>query len=497
MHLDKLLSWDDMRDSAQPSKTKRSTRLAESEYYTEQRHDVFARVQIQEISENGEYQPVEVIQTNSLDTGTFQLHQGLQRRMVLSLTHSSSQSLEWKDVVALRVGRIILLDHTGKASNLDTPQVEVPLKLASAPVVRDNSDGTRNITLICLWDSSTHASPLLDRTTFEKHRIQITLLWNVVCGKLSSPMSFTMDLALQIRPRSYVRPSSILQSFLGTTRIVHSSTGIFSVAIRPLSAKRAADLWRMNSKHDYVKGEEMLHGWIPRGVSLVQDYINSRRQRRRVAEIETARSILGRRAMSTPTPPEVPTDIYDERQQEILRKVLRLWTTKRDPEDVILAKDNIEPPSRGAAFASQTNGVGALTPTLIATVRHIPKNPTVLKAGYLMTPDPSHTRWLRRYVELRRPYLHIYSVPDGDEINAINLTNSRIDHQPQLTMLLRRNDGNVVWAIFAPQNTYLFRARSERDKVEWILKIDESYFGSPGNGSGYEEDDEGEDGDEH
>lgn len=494
MHLDKLLSWDDMRDAAAPSKAKRNhSRLPESEYYIEQRHDMFARVQIQEISENGEYQPVEVIQLNAMDVGTYQLHQGLQRRVVLSLTHSSAQSLQWKDVVAVRIGRVILLDHSGKASELDSRQVEVPLKLASPPVVRDNADGTSNVTLICLWDSSMHDSPLLDRTTFDKHRIQITLLWNVVCGKLSSPMQFALDLSLQIRPRSYVRPSSILQSMLSTTRIVHSSTGTFSVAIRPLSAKRAADLWRMSSKDDYVKGEEMLNGWIPRGVSLVQDYINARRQRRRMGEIDTLRSILGKRAMRTPSPSRSSSEPYSEHQQALLQNVLRLWTTKRDPEDVILAKDNVEPPTRGAAFAPRTNG--AIAPTLVATVRHIPKNPNVLKAGYLMTPDPSHTRWLRRYVELRKPYLHVYGVPDGDELIAINLTNSRIDHQPQLTLLLRRNDGNVVWAIFGTMNTWLFRARSERDKVEWILKIDESYFSSPSNGSdrdGYDGEEEDE-----
>jgi kinesin family protein 1 len=71
-------------------------------------------------------------------------------------------------------------------------------------------------------------------------------------------------------------------------------------------------------------------------------------------------------------------------------------------------------------------------------------------------------------------------VPDGDELNAVNLTNSRIDHQPQIAMLLRRPN---VFAIYAPQNTYLFAARSEREKIEWILKLDQSYFSS-GSSSG-------------
>jgi len=106
-----------------------------------------------------------------------------------------------------------------------------------------------------------------------------------------------------------------------------------------------------------------------------------------------------------------------------------------------------------------------------------------------MMPDETNSRWIRRYVELRRPYLHIYSVPEGDEINAINLTHARVDHDPQLAHLLRGNGGgnggaSTVFAVFAPQNTFLFRGRGERDRVEWILKIDESYFGSGGTSSG-------------
>src|SRR5690606_24303548 len=78
----------------------------------------------------------------------------------------------------------------------------------------------------------------------------------------------------------------------------------------------------------------------------------------------------------------------------------------------------------------------SLKPRFLATIQHIPKNPSVLKSGYLYTPDDTHTQWIRRFVELRLPYLHIHSVPDGDEINAINLRNARVDHEPEIVRLL-------------------------------------------------------------
>jgi kinesin family protein 1 len=115
-----------------------------------------------------------------------------------------------------------------------------------------------------------------------------------------------------------------------------------------------------------------------------------------------------------------------------------------------------------------------------------------LKSGYLLTPDDTNSHWVRRFVELRRPYLHIYSVPEGDEINAINLRNSRVDHAPDFARLIdgsgaAAEDGTSpvkgrpnVFAVYGTQNTFLFAARTEGQKVEWILKIDESYFSSNG-----------------
>jgi kinesin family protein 1 len=270
----------------------------------------------------------------------------------------------------------------------------------------------------------------------------------------------------------------------------------------------------MDSKNDYVKGEEALSGWTPRGVSLVHDYIQARKQKRKVCEVETAKSVLGMRALAIPATNGVSSSkdsadipLTDEKSA-LLRRVLALWTTKQGIEEALLSSSNTSPPRKGAAFANNsangtpTNGTTTsstsssprkqrrIKPTLIPSVRFIPKNPSLLKAGYLLTPDPAQTRWIRRYVELRRPYLHVYSVPEGDELNAINLTHARIDHDPQLAMLLQRGEGHgnapggVVWAVFAPQNSWVFKARSERDKVEWILKVDESYFSSSGEEEG-------------
>ncbi|KAI9798952.1 MAG: kinesin-like protein Klp8 [Piccolia ochrophora] len=548
MHLDKLLSWDDIKDSTQPARRKsKGSRLAETEFRTEERHDVFARVQISELSESGDYHPVEVVQSSDLDAGVYQLRQGLQRRLVLNLTHSSGEVMQWRDVAGLRIGHVQLINPSGKMPDVSPPTQEIPLKPISEPTTKDDdANGTSNVTLIAQWDSSLHDSLLLDRTTTDKYRVQVTLLWDVASTRLISPVTLSLPLSLQILPRSSARSTSKLLQLWTWTRIVHSTIGNFSLTIRPTSAKRVTDLWRMDTQHDYVKGEEQLAGtWAPRGVSLVYDFLAAQKRRKRIAELESARGPLSSHALSsrptlggTSTPPSESEDDGEltDHQRQLLTKCTSLWTAYPDPTPTILAPKHTSPPLNGAAFAPSPSPSSSPAPApslLSATVHLIPKSPTLLKAGYLLTPSPPSPhrtsttttttttpsspappkptpRWTRRYVELRRPYLHIHSVPDGDELFAINLTRSRIDTDPrhvmgrvltapapssrsgsQATSAASAGGGKAhVFAVYAERNTWVFAARGAREKAEWVWAVDQVYFGaeggSPGSASGSE-----------
>ncbi|RMJ21690.1 Kinesin family [Aspergillus sp. HF37] len=504
-HLDKLLSWDDMRDLPEPAPQKRkSPRIAESEFYSEERHDVFARIQILELAENGDYLPVEVVQNSSLDAGTYQLHQGLQRRVLVNLTYSSTESLPWDDINNVRVGSVRLLDPWGKIPDQDLHTPDVPLKFLQEPMVKDNADGTSNVTIVGQWDSSLHGSLLLDRVTADKYRVQVTVRWDLVSSRLQDPVMFEADPTIQILGRTYVRPQSMFKQLFNSTRVVHSTVRMYSLAVRPVSAKRAADLWRMNTQHDYVKGEELLTTWAPRKVSLVWDYLAARKRRQRITELNAAKGALSadnlvasppRSGRSTPLRNE-----RNERKTKLLQRYLDIWITKKDPTDAVLGRSATEPPAGGAAAtkpsaqsddSSSISDQTPLKPRFIANIQTLPKNPSALKTGYLLTPDDTSSHWIRRFVELRRPYLHVYSVPEGDEINAINLRNSRVDHAPDFALLLdgSSRDSQMkgrpnVFAIYGTQNTFLFATRTEIQKVEWILKIDQGYFGNRASAAG-------------
>ncbi|KAK4228733.1 putative kinesin-like protein unc-104 [Podospora fimiseda] len=620
MHLDKLLSWDDMRDAVPISQNKpKAPRISESHFFTEEKHDLLARAQILEMNEDGDYVPVEVAQTSELDSGTFQLHQGLQRRISITLTHSSGDALPWDDVGVMRVGKVQLLDSAGKSPDMGSSSPDLPLKLASKPVFRTNANGTRSVTIVGQWDSSLHNSLLLDRVTADKYRVQLTVSWEISSEKLAEPMKFSMKPCVQIMSRSFIRQTSMFSSLWQNVRIVHSSTAIFTLQMRPAPIKRAGDLWRMNSQHDYVKGEELLTAWTPRGVSLVADFISSRKKKLIMSELAAVHGFLrqigyedevnghangvngaddedlppppinsdtdsiaellkdtpdGSEAASsqdlsqpavveegsdkdaTPmlpnseeeTPLTPPESEYTDHQLALLNKCLKLWQRYPDSIMKFLSPENTDPPEDGVS-----SGFDTTAPAFVATVIRVPKNPSVLKGGYLLVPNADSTKWVKRFVELRRPYLHIHNVGDGEEVAIVSLRNARVDSQPGILGLLNSNhdygldhsndyhssntatNGNGtttpasstrarsrssssavvagaagllsamwspassnsggggggitrlserlqagVFAIYGTDNTWLFAARSERDKLDWIFRIDQS-FAAAGN----------------
>lgn len=507
-HLDKLVSWDELREMNESPEEHQIQRLPESEYNVDERHDVFSKVQFLELAENGQYMPVEVLQTSADDKGAFQLHQGLQRRVSITLTHCLTEGLPWDDLKGLRIGEVHLIDSSGRIADIGSVTSEIALKQIQEPMIKDNADGTSNITIIGQWDSSLHKSLLLDRTTNEHNRIQIVLRWDVLSSRLEHPMTFSIEQQLQVLPRSFVRPQSMFKSFWNQIRITHSTDGLFSIVVRPISARRAADLWRLDTSKNYINGEELLGHWHPRGISLVKDYLIARRKRRQLQDIESAKAALGLRRLSVSklrSTAASPTSI-DAREEQLLRTFLAIWQ-----------KPSVElsNPIFGVGYKT-TRGVdrSPVRPPessqrkvrYLATVANVQKSPTSLKSGHLLMPsedfgNASHSQsmqWKRRFVDLRAPYLYINSVPDGDAINAINLTHARIDHDPDFKRLLgsggsvssndsvpgHRRTGSSelhglahVFAVYGEQNTFLFAARSESQKLEWILKIDQSYFG--------------------
>ena len=511
MHLDKLLSWDEVRElSEQPPRSRkkktRRPRLPEGEFYSPEQHDIFARVQILEMSETGAYEAVEVEQENNLDDGVYQLHQGLQRRVKIHLTHTSSESLEWEDLAALRIGDVRLLDPSGNVLDGSTTTPDVPLKFIASPVIRQDPSGTTQIIATAQWDSSLHETQLLDRPTAERYKVQFCLTCDAASKRTNTLLSFQFKQTLQIKPRTWIRPQTMFKQLWKGIRIVHSMSAIFSITLTPAASKRATDLWRLDSRHTYVKGEESLQHWSPRGISLINDYIAAYRRRRRITEVEAAKASLAR--LTPPSPPLSPnsfhddplasstmtvdTTTYDAHQSKLLNNVLNLWQLPTSqPQSVShLASPPLSPSSSTSPTSTSASGRPCKPEprSLSATILTHPKNPLVVKSGPLLTPSSgsaasnvSAAGWVRRHAELRPPYLHLYSVPESEELGVLNLRNATIDAEPPVALALSSERVGVqlgnVWAVYATGDSRLFAVRNQEVKMEWILAIDRVFLG--------------------
>ena len=488
MHLDRLLSWDEIRETGDDDVPltghAQTARLPESEYWMQEEHDVYAKIKILELSETGEYLPVEIEQHSNLDPGTYQLHQGLQRRIMINLAGSSSESLQWREVKSLRVGSLQLIDQNSSILGRSDSSRQLPLKLVKEPAVVEDANGITEFTLSGQWDSSLHGSSLLDRPTADGHNVRMSVSVDVASSRVDQPMTFTLEGNLQIRPRSWLRPQSMFKQLWKTTRIIHYTAGIFSVTIRPASAKRASDIWRMDSHQTYVKGEDSLTNWKPRGISLLRDYIRSQQIRKRVAAVEATKVFLRRHRSSFPHPPESVELI--SAQKILLEKCLHLWTSTLNTNSSLTLSPVAAAGSSAPSQSQPQHQPGPKPPPLTANVHYHPKNPVLLKSSFVLTPNPTSHAWTRHFAELRPPYLHLYAVPSGNETAIINLRNARIDIDPPVQRLLNeeeetrgRQGRKNVWAVYARGGSWLFAARSEEEKGRWVLAIDEGFLDEP------------------
>ena len=330
-YLERMERWDEMREqkqfvhanlSAPSPETRPATlppmRRSETDFVVEQVHDVVAWLQVCELGPDGSYLPVPVISQGSLDPGVFSLHQGLQRRILISLSSNSGLQLPWQEFAKVRIGNVRLLDAKSRIHD-STSNVLVTLPLLKDQNVEFKPDGSGTLSAEALWDSSVHDSLLLNRVTASNQRILLQLTWSVAVEICSDPIQFSMDIAVAMQTRDAGPPSKIL-TFFGSNKILSKTSTLFSVRLSPPLTRSAKDLWRLDTSEKYVRGEETLGVWKPRGISVVEDYTRLITTERRAADVQAIRVIL-----SASPPKPISVDTLAWRTDDLLQKSLALW----------------------------------------------------------------------------------------------------------------------------------------------------------------------------
>ncbi|KAF8576210.1 kinesin-like protein [Ramaria rubella] len=478
MYLERMERWDEMREQRgtlprpepveeSPSQSALnaslgSMRRSETDFVVEQLHDVVAWLQVCELAADGQYVPVFVMSQGPLDPGSFTLHQGLQRRIVLRLSSNSGRQLPWTQMIRVRVGNVRLLDPKGRVHESTSKEL-VDLTLLKDQTVDFPPDGTGSLSVVALWDSSVHDSLLLNRVTAANQRILLQLNWYVTADTCMDPIHFKMDMGVTMAARD-ARPPSKLMSFLGSSKVLSKTSTVFNVKLTPPLTRSPKDLWRLDTSEKYVRGEDVLGTFKPRGISVVEDHSRLVSTEQRAADVQAIKVVLA----AAPPPPS--SDWLDSSQ--ILRKSLALWQKQFGHQGkIVLSQEPFDKDMPDIPKFKLTDPVFSDSLKLVAQTKLIPRSDTPTKKGHLLILiDAGEDVWQRRWFVLRRPYLHVYARSNEvEELSVISLTGVKIEQNPEMETLFGRR---FTFTLCTASNSYAFAAPSAKELQQWTSKLD-------------------------
>ncbi|XP_071198432.1 kinesin-like protein KIF1A isoform X19 [Salvelinus alpinus] len=321
------------------------------------KYDLMVFFEICELEASGDYIPAGVDHRGGMPChGTFMLHQGIQRRVTVTIVHETGGDIEWKDVRELVVGRI-RNSPEGDDAIID-PNI-LSLNILSAGSVKPMQEDRTFYRFEAAWDSAMHNSLLLNRVTPYGEKIYMTLSAYLEMENCTQPTVITKDFCMVFYSRDAKLPASrSIRNLFGTgsLRAVEGNrvTGVYEVSLCHLADHGSPGMQRrrrrvLDTSVAYVRGEENLAGWRPRSDSLILDHQWELEKLSLLQEVEKTRhrlllreklesilllgqegllSCVGEEQSESPQPSEglglSPT--VDERQRELAIKCLRLLT---------------------------------------------------------------------------------------------------------------------------------------------------------------------------
>ncbi|XP_041119617.1 kinesin-like protein KIF1A isoform X20 [Polyodon spathula] len=327
------------------------------------KYDLMVFFEICELEANGDYIPAVVDHRGGMPChGTFMLHQGIQRRITVTIVHETGGDIEWKEVRELVVGR---LRNTPEADETIIDPNILSLNILSVGYIQPSQDDRTFYRFEAAWDSSMHNSLLLNRVTPYGEKIYMTLSAYLEMENCTQPTVITKDFCMVFYSRDAKLPASrSIRNLFGSggLKALESNrvTGVYEVSLCHLADAGSPGMQRrrrrvLDTSVAYVRGEENLAGWRPRSDSLILDHQWELEKLSLLQEVEKTRHyLLLREKLETlllcgqdslldceyPTEPHSISSLKDrapqdpigtpdspsERQKELATKCLRLLT---------------------------------------------------------------------------------------------------------------------------------------------------------------------------
>uniref|UniRef100_A0A8C4WBU1 plus-end-directed kinesin ATPase n=1 Tax=Gopherus evgoodei TaxID=1825980 RepID=A0A8C4WBU1_9SAUR len=280
--------------------TKLSTLARPSAGPCQCKYDLMVFFEICELEANGDYIPAIVDHRGGMPClGTFLLHQGIQRRITVTLVHENSSLVRWKEVRELVVGRIRNTPE-GDESLID-PNI-LSLNILSSGYVKPSQDDRTFYQFEAAWDSSMHNSLLLNRVTPYREKIFITLSAYIEMENCTQPAVITKDFCMVFYSRDAKLPASrSIRNLFGSGSLRASEsnrvTGVYELSLCRVADAGSPGMQRrrrrvLDTSVAYVRGEENLAGWRPRSDSLILDHQWELEKLSLLQEVEKTRHYL-------------------------------------------------------------------------------------------------------------------------------------------------------------------------------------------------------------
>uniref|UniRef100_A0A8C5X2W7 plus-end-directed kinesin ATPase n=1 Tax=Malurus cyaneus samueli TaxID=2593467 RepID=A0A8C5X2W7_9PASS len=289
--------------------TKLSTMTRPSAGPCQCKYDLMVFFEICELEANGDYIPAVVDHRGGMPChGTFLLHQGIQRRITVTLVHETGSLIHWKEVRELVVGRI---RNTPEADeSLIDPNI-LSLNILSSGYIHPSQDDRQFLDsdmprtfyqFEAAWDSSMHNSLLLNRVTPYREKIYITLSAYIEMENCTQPAVITKDFCMVFYSRDAKLPASrSIRNLFGSGSLRASEsnrvTGVYELSLCRVADAGSPGMQRrrrrvLDTSVAYVRGEENLAGWRPRSDSLILDHQWELEKLSLLQEVEKTRHYL-------------------------------------------------------------------------------------------------------------------------------------------------------------------------------------------------------------
>ncbi|XP_072724517.1 kinesin-like protein KIF1A isoform X5 [Ciconia boyciana] len=289
--------------------TKLSTMTRPSAGPCQCKYDLMVFFEICELEANGDYIPAVVDHRGGMPChGTFLLHQGIQRRITVTLVHETGSLIRWKEVRELVVGRI---RNTPEADeSLIDPNI-LSLNILSSGYIHPSQDDRQFLDsdmprtfyqFETAWDSSMHNSLLLNRVTPYREKIYITLSAYIEMENCTQPAIITKDFCMVFYSRDAKLPASrSIRNLFGSGSLRASEsnrvTGVYELSLCRVADAGSPGMQRrrrrvLDTSVAYVRGEENLAGWRPRSDSLILDHQWELEKLSLLQEVEKTRHYL-------------------------------------------------------------------------------------------------------------------------------------------------------------------------------------------------------------